>query len=62
MRRVSMDAPAGDITPENARQLLGRELKLAPTAIDRYYQCPYQFFCDKMLRLRPSTAAEACAS
>lgn len=53
MRRVSMDAPAGDITPENARQLLGRELKLAPTAIDRYYQCPYQFFCDKMLRLRP---------
>ena len=28
MRRVAMDAPAGDITPENARQLLGRELKL----------------------------------
>lgn len=58
MRRVSMDAPAGDITPENARQLLGRELKLAPTAIDRYYQCPYQFFCDKMLRLRPRQRVE----
>ena len=53
-----MDAPAGDITPENARQLLGRELKLAPTAIDRYYQCPYQFFCDKMLRLRPRQRVE----
>lgn len=58
MRRVAMDAPAGDITPENARQLLGRELKLAPTAIDRYYQCPYQFFCDKMLRLRPRQRVE----
>ena len=57
MRRVAMDAPAGDITPENAR-LLGRELKLAPTAIDRYYQCPYQFFCDKMLRLRPRQRVE----
>ena len=40
------------------RQLLGRELKLAPTAIDRYYQCPYQFFCDKMLRLRPRQRVE----
>lgn len=58
MKRVALDAPAGEITPENARRLLGRELRLAPTAIDRYYQCPYQFFCDKMLRLRPRQRVE----
>lgn len=58
MRRVAANAPAGNIAPENARQLLGQELKLAPTAIDRFYQCPYQFFCDKMLRLRPRQRVE----
>ena len=58
LTRAAADLPAAGITPENARALLGRELRLAPTAIDRFYQCPYFFFCDKMLRLRPRQRVE----
>ena len=36
----------------------GPGAEAGPTAIDRYYQCPYQFFCDKMLRLRPRQRVE----
>lgn len=58
MRRAAADLPAAGISAENARALLGRELRLAPTAIDKFYQCPYLFFCDKMLRLRPRQRVE----
>ena len=40
LTRAAADLPAAGITPENARALLGRELRLAPTAIARFYQCP----------------------
>jgi len=35
---VALDAPAGDITPENARQLLGRGCAPAEAAAQAGYQ------------------------
>lgn len=58
LNRTAADAPAGDISAVHARQLLGEKLHLAPTAIDSFYQCPYLFFCDKMLRIRPRQKVE----
>lgn len=55
---VAQDAPAEDISPATAKALLGHEITLSPTAIDRFFQCPYQYFCDKMLRLRPRQKVE----
>lgn len=58
LEKAAQDIPAGGITPENARRLLGWELSVSPTAIDTYYHCPFQYFCDKMLRLRPRQKVE----
>ena len=33
----------------NARALLGKRLKLSPSRLDRYYHCPFQYFCQDML-------------
>lgn len=58
LEKAVEDTHAGGISPENARRLLGRELFLSPTAIDTYYHCPFQYFCDKMLHLRPREKVE----
>ncbi|MEM0528962.1 PD-(D/E)XK nuclease family protein [Zongyangia sp. HA2173] len=42
----------------NARALLGNRLKLSPSRLDRYYHCPFQYFCQDMLGLRPRKKAE----
>lgn len=58
LRRAAADLPAADISESHARELLGPSINLSPTAIENYYKCPYQYFCDKMLRLRPRQKVE----
>lgn len=58
LRRVAENAPAPDVRADLSRSLLGGKILLSPTAIDRFYQCPYLYFCDKMLRLRPLQKVE----
>ncbi len=55
---ISKDLPAGSITPRHAKALLGDEIRLSPTSIERFYQCPYFYLCDHLLRLRPRQRVE----
>ena len=55
---AARDDRAPDIRADYAKTLLGPSLMLSPTAIDTFYQCPYLYFCDKLLRLRPRQKVE----
>lgn len=55
---LAADAPAAGITPETAAKLINGRLKLSPTAIERFYRCPYTYLCDNMLRLRKRKRVE----
>ncbi|MBC8569246.1 PD-(D/E)XK nuclease family protein [Zongyangia hominis] len=43
---------------ETARKLLGHRLRLSPSRLERFYRCPFQYFCRDMLRLEPKKRAE----
>lgn len=43
---------------ENTLGLLGRRLRLSPSRLERFYNCPFQYFCRDMLRLEPKKKAE----
>lgn len=58
MGELAQDQPMGDIAPETAKSLLGDRVALSPTKIETYYQCPYAFFSDYLLRLSPRKRAE----
>ncbi len=58
MGELAEDRPMGDIAPETAKGLLGGRIALSPTKIETYYQCPYAFFSDYLLRLAPRKRAE----
>ncbi len=46
------------IEAETAKRLLGGQLLLSPSRLERYFACPFQFFCADMLRLRPLRRVE----
>ncbi len=58
MEELAEDRPAGNIAPDTARSLLGERVSLSPTKIETYYQCPFSFFSDYLLRLSPRKRAE----
>ena len=43
--------------PELLERLATGHRTLSPSAIERFLQCPFQFFADRSLRLRPRPAA-----
>lgn len=54
---LAEDRPAGNISPETAKGLLGSRIALSPSKIETYYQCPFAFFSDYLLRLSPRKKA-----
>ena len=58
LAELAEDLPMGNIAPETAKRLLGSRIALSPTKIETYYQCPYAFFSDYLLRLSPRKKAE----
>lgn len=55
---AARDLPAGGISPQTARRLAGARVSLSPTQIESYYRCPYAYFAERMLRLRPRRRVE----
>lgn len=58
MERLSLDLPAGPVEPAAAKGLLRGRVAVSPTRIENFYRCPFLFFCDSMLRLRPRKRVE----
>ena len=61
LRRVSGAAGWGHFAIEDpavAMRLFGRSMRLSPSRIERYYRCPFAYFCDAGLRARPLRPAE----
>lgn len=58
MKEISAENPAGNISSETAKKLLGSQLRLSPTAIECYYQCPYMYFAQRMLKLKKREKVE----
>lgn len=56
--RLSINAPAEGITPGTAAALIGGKMKLSPTKIEAFYNCPYLYFCGSMLRLQKRKKVE----
>ncbi len=38
-------------SPETMRHLLGSQILLSPSGIEKFYQCPFQYFCTYCLKL-----------
>lgn len=53
IRQLQYGLPAKGITPQTAARLIGEKLRLSPSRIETFYRCPYQYFCNYMLRLSP---------
>lgn len=49
--------PAEDISPETAKKLLGPRIALSPSKIETYYQCPWFFFSNYLMKLTPRRKA-----
>jgi len=49
-RTVNNHKPS--ITPENALKIFGAQLKTSPSKIEKYFQCPYAFFCQYGLNVK----------
>ncbi len=49
---------APQLTPETAKALFGKEMRLSPSKLDRYHECPFLFFCHDGLRLLPRQKVE----
>ena len=56
-RDCSLAARSSIDDPELRDRLLEKHARLAPTSIESFLQCPFQFFAGKTLRLRPRPAA-----
>lgn len=54
---LSENKPMGDISPETAKKLLGSRIALSPSKIETYYQCPWFFFSDYLMKLTPRRKA-----
>lgn len=44
--------------PQLARRLFGEELRLSPSRVERYYNCPFSYFCESGLKLRARRRVE----
>ena len=58
MANIAKELPADDIKQTTAKNLLGSVINLSPTKIEKYYQCPYLYFCESMLALRKRKKVE----
>ena len=54
---LSENKPMEDISPETAKKLLGPRIALSPSKIETYYQCPWFFFSNYLLKLSPRRKA-----
>lgn len=52
MTTLAAALPAQPISRATAEAMIKGRLSLSPTKIENYYQCPYLYFCNSMLRLR----------
>ncbi len=53
-RRTNFSVP----DPTGLRKLLGGELYLSPSRVESYYQCPFSYFLQYILNVRPRPRAE----
>lgn len=51
LRKLVSAAPDPDIRPATMEALLGAQLILSPSGIERFYNCAFQYFCQYVLRL-----------
>ena len=56
-QRVDASEPVG-LGEERSRQLMGGKLRLSPTAMESYMQCPMKFYFEKMAGLKEIVRAE----
>ncbi len=49
---------AQNILPETAKRLIGNEMNLSPTKIEKFYTCPFMFFTENMLKIKKREKAE----
>ena len=56
-RKVDLATPAAIEAPALLAEIGKKHAALAPTSIESFLQCPFQFFAGKTLRLRPRPAA-----
>ena len=47
----------GELSPEVAAEVYPKQLVLSPSRIDAFLNCPFSYFCDKVLNLRESEQA-----
>jgi len=53
LRKSADNRYASGISPDTAQALLKGKIKLSPSSLETFYRCPYMFFCEKMLRVKP---------
>ena len=46
------------LSPHNAQSLFGREMRLSPSRLEQYYNCPFRYFCRYGLGVQPLKKAE----
>ena len=46
---------------ETARKLFGTSMRLSPSRLERFYQCPFLYFCQDGLRVKPRPKAKITA-
>ena len=46
------------ISPENSERLFGKDIYLSPSNTDKYAKCPYSFFLEYGLKIKPDERAE----
>ncbi len=44
--------------PQVSRQLFGSTMRLSPSRVERYYNCPFAYFCASGLRVQPRRKVE----
>lgn len=53
LERIADGSAAENLTPQTARALCGTQMRLSPSRIETFYQCPYRYFCNYMMKLSP---------
>ncbi len=43
---------------QNARALFGGQMRISPSRVEEYYNCPFSYFCRSGLKLKPRRRAE----
>ncbi len=58
MQRASKGVSQAIEDRETARALFGKQLRLSPSRVEKFYQCPFQYFCQYGLGAQPRRQAK----